>query len=108
LAHHHLTLAATMLGRRDQELDQGPFLVGQVARVAQLVTVIAGTVFRRPHLAPHEAAPEIESQVIRVAQAPRITDSNDSQSFRTNTETPISSGNSFRPIPASLPRINPV
>src|ERR1700729_2350301 len=54
LAHHDLTLAATMLGRRDQGFDQRPFLVGQVTRITQLVTVVAGAVFRRPHLAPHE------------------------------------------------------
>ena len=86
LAHHHLTLAATMLGGRDQGLDQGPFLVGQVTWVTQPVTVVAGAVFRRPHLAPHAAVPTIESQAIRVAQAPRITDSNDSQTFRTDTQ----------------------
>jgi hypothetical protein len=31
-----------------------PFLIGQVARIAQLVAVVAGAVFGSPHKAPHE------------------------------------------------------
>ena len=34
------SLVATLLGRRDQRSDQRPLLVGQIARVAQLASVI--------------------------------------------------------------------
>ena len=40
LAHVHRALAAAALGRRDEGLDQRPFPVGQVARVAQARTIV--------------------------------------------------------------------
>ena len=52
LAHVDGTLAAAALGRRDQRPDQPPFRIGEVARIAQLVAVVAMAVFDRPHRAP--------------------------------------------------------
>ena len=54
LAHVDPPLAAAPLGRGDQRLDMRPFLIGQVARIAQLVTVVAGAVLGSPHEAPRE------------------------------------------------------
>lgn len=42
-------LLALALGARDQRLGQRPFVVGQVARVAQLAAIITGAVSGRPH-----------------------------------------------------------
>ena len=46
LAQIDRPLAAAALARRDQRPDQRPFIVGQVARIAQLVAVVA-RVFQR-------------------------------------------------------------
>ena len=54
LAQINAALAAATLARRNQRLDMRPFLIGQVARIAQRVTVVAGAVFGGPHLAPHK------------------------------------------------------
>src|SRR5262249_29791983 len=86
-SHHHRAVAPTMFGWWDLRLDQRPLLIGQVRWVAQLVAVVAGAVLGRPHPAPlAKQAPWTESQVIRAAQAQPATDSNDSHSFRTDTE----------------------
>lgn len=42
-------LVAATLGRRDQRLDQRPFIVGQVAWIAKLAPVITGAVFQHPY-----------------------------------------------------------
>jgi len=42
--------SAARLGRPDRRPDQGPFQVGQVARIAQPAPVIATTGRIRPHL----------------------------------------------------------
>jgi len=42
-------LIAAALGRRNMQRDQRPFLISQVRGLAQEATVIAGTVFGRPH-----------------------------------------------------------
>ena len=49
LAHVDRPLVAAALGRRDQRPDQRPFLVRQVARIAQLAAVVSGAVLGRPH-----------------------------------------------------------
>jgi hypothetical protein len=54
LAHLDAPFAAARLCRRDQRFDMRPFLVGQIARIAQFVAVVAGTVFGSPHPAPHK------------------------------------------------------
>ena len=46
--------AAAGLARRDQRLDMRPFRIGQVARIAQPVAVVARVVFGSPHGAPQE------------------------------------------------------
>ena len=48
-AHVHRPPVAAALPRRDERLRQRPFLVGQVARIAQLAAVIATPIFIRPH-----------------------------------------------------------
>jgi len=93
--HVHLTMAAAVLCRRDQRLDVRPFLVGQITWVAQLVPVVPVTVFDRSHMAPRESVPEIESQSIRAVQGRPLTDSNDSQTFRTDTNRCVHSTKMF-------------
>src|SRR5664280_1185136 len=55
-------IPAATPGGRDQRADVPPFRLRQVARIAQLVTVVQRAVFGCPHLAPHESAPHKESQ----------------------------------------------
>jgi hypothetical protein len=69
LAHVDAPLAATTLGWRDQRFDMRPFRVGQITRIAQLVAVVVGAGFGRPHATPLEAVPRIESQMSRAVQA---------------------------------------
>src|SRR6476646_14240 len=69
LAHVNRALAATALGRRDQRLDLLPLQVGEIARVAQPVTVIAAAVLGRPPRTTSESMPHNESQVTRALQA---------------------------------------
>lgn len=52
LAHIHRPSAATPFGGRDERGDQRPFLVGQIARVAKLVAVVARAVVSGPHRKP--------------------------------------------------------
>src|SRR5262249_35076930 len=62
--HHpveNFALAAAALGRGDQRLDLLPFRVREITRIAQLVTVVARAVLGRPHRAPRESMPRIES-----------------------------------------------
>ena len=61
LAHVDATLATATLGGGYQRLDILPFRVRQIARIAQLVAVVAGAVFGSPHTAPHESVPRMES-----------------------------------------------
>jgi len=49
LANVDLAVSPAVLGWRDERLDKRPFRVGQVARVAQLVAVVFGTVIAGPH-----------------------------------------------------------
>lgn len=49
--HIDRPLVATLLRRRDQRVDERPFLVGQVTRVAQTTTIIPGSIILRPHAA---------------------------------------------------------
>src|SRR5450631_2870491 len=51
---HHLSninrpLVATALGRRNQRLDELPLLVGQIAWIAQTISVITPAILCRPH-----------------------------------------------------------
>ena len=49
LAHHHRARLAAALRRRNQRLDQRPFLVRHVAGIAKFASVIAPAIFLRPH-----------------------------------------------------------
>ena len=49
LAHVHRALVAASLGTRYRRLDQRPLLISQVAGIAQLAAVVAGTVLGGPH-----------------------------------------------------------
>jgi len=52
LAHVDAPLAAAALGRWDQRLDMRLLRIRKVTRIAQLVAIVAGAVFDRPHTAP--------------------------------------------------------
>ena len=70
VAHDNRPLAAAPLARRNEPLDKRPFLVGQIARVTQLVAVVAGAIFGRPHgHLQNESVPRKESQQIPALQA---------------------------------------
>ena len=70
LAHIHVARPAAALGRRDHRLDQRPFGIGQIARIAQAATVGGAAMFRRPHRAPLASirVPDNESQPIPPTQ----------------------------------------
>ena len=61
--------ATTPLGRRDQWPDQLPLRIGQVARIAQLVTVVAMAILDCPLRAPLASVPLDESQPVEPDQA---------------------------------------
>src|SRR5262249_39595191 len=65
-----LPLASPALRRTDEGFHQFPFSVRHIARVAQPFPVIPGAVLGRPHKAPRESVPGIESHSIRAGQAP--------------------------------------
>ena len=81
----HLALASAGPGGRDQRLNVRPFLIGHVTRVAQPCAVVAGAVLGRPHAAPCESMPIIESNGSNLFKPLPLTDSDDSQSFRMDT-----------------------
>ena len=54
LADIHLAPAAAALGWRDYRLDECPFGVRQIARIAKATVIGSTTVFRLPHAAPHD------------------------------------------------------
>src|ERR1700683_4197051 len=49
LPHDHRALTSATLARWDQRFHQSPFVVGQIARIAQLAAVVTGAVLVRPH-----------------------------------------------------------
>src|SRR5262249_18741378 len=70
LAQVHRALITTRLGRREAWLDQRPLRIGQGAWIAQIVAVIAGTIFGRPNRQrlPQNQAATLESQPIHPIQ----------------------------------------
>src|SRR5271166_871519 len=52
-----------------------------------MAAVVAAAVLDRPHAAPRESVPRIESQSFRAAQGRQPADSNDSLCSRTDTES---------------------
>src|SRR5580700_8809812 len=77
--------AAPTLGWRDKVLHVRPFLVGQVTGIAQLVPVVPGTVLSCPHHAHRESKPSSNHSRVNEFKPPVLTDSNDSESSRTDT-----------------------
>ena len=70
VAHDDGPLAAATLAGRDERFDKRPFFVGQIARITQLVAVVAGAIFGRPHRhLQNESVPHKESQQIPAFQA---------------------------------------
>src|ERR1051326_221368 len=52
LANVHLAPASATLGRRNHRLDQRPFGLAQITRIARSATLGSAAVFRLPHRAP--------------------------------------------------------
>jgi hypothetical protein len=86
------------LARRDQTFDLAPLLVGQVNGIAQLIPVVAVTVFGRPPWLSLQTIlivatqPAMESWKIQWFQPPPLTDSNDTVTFRTDTQETVPNG----------------
>ena len=80
---------AAGLVRRDQRLDMRPLLIGQIARIAQLVAVLTGAVFISPHGAPREWELHPRGNYNRSSQfkgVNRLTNSSNPQRFQTDNE----------------------
>src|SRR5512141_2194492 len=66
-----------------------PFGVGQIARVTQLVTVVERAVLGGPHAGSRGCSPtgtHSGAEPVKRISPPAVTDSNDSQSLRTDTK----------------------
>ena len=85
VAHDNRSLAAATLAGRNERFNKCPFCVSQIARITQLVAVVAGAIFGRPHRhLQNESVPHKESQQIPALQAaasanrfPRLANSSD-------------------------------
>src|SRR5271155_472448 len=77
--HVRPPLAAAAFGGRDQRLDIHPFVIGQVARISQLIAVVLRSVLVCP-----QRRPLLESS----RALPNPSDSKESRSRRTDTEQP--------------------
>jgi hypothetical protein len=53
--HVRPPLAPAAFGGRDQRLDMRPFVIGQVARISQVIAVVLRPVLVRPHWRPLES-----------------------------------------------------
>src|SRR5271168_2514827 len=78
--HVRPPLAAAAFGGRDQRLDIRPFVIGQVARISQLIAVVLRSVLVCP-----QRRPLLESS--RALSNP--SDSKESRSRRTDTQGSI-------------------
>ena len=71
-AHVDLSTPPPVLGRRDQRRHQSPFVVGQIARIAQPFALVEWSIGSRPHRAPPladsvhttESQPILSTQVL--------------------------------------------
>jgi hypothetical protein len=69
VAHDNRPLAAATLAGRNQRFDKRPLIVGQIARITQLVAVVARAIFSRPHRhLQNDSVPHKESQQIPALQ----------------------------------------
>src|SRR6266849_3415769 len=68
-AHVLLALAAARLRRRHERLDQRPLVIRQVARIAQMITIVSRTVLVRPHRRP---PPRIRTASLESQPIPQI------------------------------------
>src|SRR4249920_3028102 len=59
LAHDHCAFVAAAPAWRDQRFDQLPFVVGEVAGIAQMAAVIPRAIFVRPHRRPLRIRPPL-------------------------------------------------
>jgi hypothetical protein len=67
-SHVNRSSVATTFGARDHWADHSPLFVRQVARIAQLATVISGTILLRPH---QRSVPQANNQ--HASQAIQLT-----------------------------------
>ena len=84
----HLRCACRHLAWPVEWLDMRPFRAGQVARITQLVAVIAMAVLGRPHRAPREQVPDRITPDRAGSSSPcswRVTNSINSECPRTDT-----------------------
>ena len=89
LADIDALFAAAGLAPRDQRLDMRPLLIGQIARIAQLVAVLTRPFFISPRGAPHEW--ELHSRRNHNRSSPfkgvnRLTNSSNPRSLQTDNE----------------------
>jgi len=69
LAHDHRALVAAALGGRDQRLNKRPFVISQIAGIAQEATIITSAVVSSSTwAAPPNRAATLESQMIHPIQ----------------------------------------
>ena len=88
LADIDAPFAAAGLTRRDQRLEMRPLLIGQIARIEQLVAVVTGAVFISPRGPPREWGQHPRGNHNRSSQfkgVNRLTNSSDPRSLRTDT-----------------------
>jgi len=64
-----LALAAARLRRRNERLDQRPLVIRQVARIAQMITMLSRAVLVRPHRRP---PPRIRTASLESQPIPQI------------------------------------
>src|SRR5271166_357236 len=67
--HVLLALASARLRRRNERFDQRPLVIRQVARIAQMITIVLGSVLVRPHRQP---PPRIRTASLESQPIPQI------------------------------------
>src|SRR5271168_3210000 len=69
-AHVHRPLASARLRRRNKRFDQRPLVIRQIARIAQMITIVFGSVLVSPHRQPPPGirTASLESQPILLIQ----------------------------------------
>ena len=89
LADIDVPFATAGLARRDQRLDMRPLLIGQIARIAQLVTVVTGAVFISPpgNLVSGNNTPQgNHNRFSQFEGVNHLTNSSNPQSLQTDNE----------------------